>query len=996
MQGENPAKRSRFAFMTIVVLVGAVVTMLLATPASAFHSKNPSRNNQWDTSAPSPGDVYQGFDPMETSIPYVAWRGEELRLVKCFDPKYFEPRENGDPREGGLTDEELSILALEANETGEWQIMDWSGDAHVWPKFFDDNDQQTQVFWPRSGEQEGRGCFAIDITSHKPGIAIVKLKVDDEGDRYADGVGEGVKGEGDPVATHQFVVIWMAFQDARLRDLDAANPLGPVTINPGDRNNLGVVVQGRIPLNEEFSTELGLDDTLVFPEDYPALARSNLGHISWALQKANNGIEGDDNYNNPTCDDNPATGAPTGVAANNDDGSLDDPDPAACDTDRGDEEEGLDLAYVPEPRHSPGDFWDIHDSTGPYNTSVYGPNKPLIEDICPGPETETHNADCHVDQFADYLGQEPDTYVGGGGDDDCDNGDPNGAGGTAEGNDTVDNCDDGEWDAFSRVFHDVAGEKDGQDLVIGPYSPTRPDETLLSDSDLNAHDAPMPAALVVVSIAPNQGNGDIGGVGSLVADVDKHEVYNRGGENCDDDGTPVGDSPDNKHCVTGPFSGAYIPPSPTMENNPAQDVPDLDGTVYEPEDDDSDTASGIHGAIANNFNGYLPVYYPEHGDNRGLYHYWDLVDTLRVAIPTETKCVDPPRGGPRLTPEGPQEIALYTDEHGEARLHFDAGTGFFFDNFIVDETQGGCLPVGLIGTADITVNARYPFQPTTSAGAVSNTLRKNVESLFRKGIICVPKPREEDDKVLCVAFGRDIDGTPLIGERVCVTALGDAFIRDFDEDQDSTREGDSTVCASLDENESEKEDLGTDLFPTIDDSFATETFLIIGRGSVRVIADFRDERLEFGTTVTIPAAAGTTGASVGELLPVNQQLTPVLPPRPVAAPGGTGLIPTVGSSNNATVNTPVNQQVLKPAILKARASLAFVRIVKPLKLGGVRYVVLRVKSPSKTASIQIKLIGKRGKVLGTMLRKVKTNRTIRVPNLRLPKAAVTVRAKVIA
>ena len=953
MQGENPAKRSRFALMTIVLLVGAVVTMLLAAPASALHSKNPSRPGQIGPE----GDEYLGFDPMETSIPYVAWRGEEVRLVKCFDPEYFEPREHGQANEGGIPG-----VAIEADETGEWQIMDWSGDAHVWPKFFDDNDQQTRVFWPEEGDQSGRGCFAIDITSHKPGIAIVKLKVDDSGTNDG-GVGDDLQGEGDPVATHQFVVIWMAFQDVRLRDLDGDNPLGPVTINPGDRNQLGVVVQGRVPLNEEFETELGLGtDTLVFPEDYPALARTPLAHVSWPLQKANNGIEGDDNLQNPTCTSSP------------DEGSLLEPDRGACVEDRGED------YYIPEPRHSSGDFWDIHDSTGPYNVGhVYGADKPQIADICPGPAYAANgslledHADCHVDQL---VGLGP-------GDSDCEDApaNPELDGGP---NDTVDNCDRGAYDAFSRVFHDVAGEDNGNnDPVIGPYSPTRPDETVLSDSTLNAHDAPMPSALVVVSIAPNEGGDDIGGVGSLVADKEKEIEYNRlqaGDEVCDED-------PLKEHCVTGPFNAAYIPPSPTMENNPA--------TVEDDEQllsDDADTASGIHGAIANNFNGYLPVSYQ---GNRGLYHYWDLVDTLRVAIPTETDCVDPPRGGPRLTPSGPQEVALYTDEHGEARLHFDAGLGFFFDNFIVDETQGGCLPVGLIGTADITVNARYPFQPVTSAGAVSNTLRKNVESLFQKGIICVPKPREEQDKVLCVAFGRDIDGTPLVGERVCVTALGDAFIRDFDEDSDSSREGDSTVCASLDPNPSEKEDLGTDLFPTIDDTFATETFLIIGRGSVRVIADFRDERLEFGVTVTIPPAAGTTGASVGTPLPPGQQLTPVVP-RPIAGPGGVALVPTGGPQGNPTVNAPVNKQVLKPALLRAKASLMFVRIVKPLKLGGHRYVVVRVKSTQKNARVQIKLIGKRGKVLGTMLRKVKTNRTIRVPNLRLPKGAVTVRAKVIA
>jgi hypothetical protein len=987
MQGENPAKRFvRFRFVTIAVLVGAFVTMLLATPAGAFHSKNPSRLNQLEGQPD-----YQGFDPMETSIPYVAWRGEEIRLVKCFDPEYFEPREHGQANEGGILG-----LAIEADETGEWQIMDWSGDAHVWPKFFDDNDQQTRVFWPEEGEQEGRGCFAIDITSHKPGIAVVKLKVDDSGTNDG-GVGDDLQGEGDPVATHQFVVIWMAFQDVRLRDLDADNPLGPVTINPGDRNQLGVVVQGRIPLNEEFRTELDLPadirerGALVFPEDYPALARTSLAHVSWALQKANNGIEGDDNYRNPSCDDVPAgllEGLETGVGANNDSGTLADPDPAACDTDRTDPPlEPVTYPgahYIPEPRHAPGDFWDIHDSTGPYNTGVYGPNKPLIADVCPGVETETHLRDCHVDQFADdnFI----DTYVGNGGDDDCDplsTLPPRGARAGnlgPNGNDTVDNCDDGEFDDYSRVFHDVSEGND--DATIGPYSPTRPDETMLSDSLLNAHDAPMPAALVVVSIRPNQGNGDIGGVGSLVADKDKHEEYNRGGPNC----TPPTGSPDDPHCITGPFAGAYIPPSPIMENNPAElDSPN--------DDDDPDTASGIHGAIANNFNGYLPVKYPQgRSDNVGLYHYWDLVDTLRVALPTDTDCPDP-NNGVRQTPSGDQEIALYTDEHGEARLHFDAGLGFFFDEFIVDETQGACLPVGLLGTADITVNARYPFQPTTSAGAVSNVLQKRIESLFRKGIICVPKPGEEQDKVLCVAFGRDIDGSPLIGERVCVTALGDAFIRDFDEDDDSRREGDSTVCATLDANPSEREDLGTDLFPTIDDTFATETFLIIGRGSVRVIADFRDERLEFGVTVQIPPAGGTTGASVGEPLPTNQQLTPA--PRPVPGPGGTVVVPTT-SNNNSNVTSPANRPSLTTPVLRAKPSLLFVRIVKPLKLGGNRYVVVRVKSPLQSSRVQIKLIGKRGKVLGTVVRKIKTNRTIRIPNLRLPKAAVTVRAKVIS
>jgi hypothetical protein len=480
-------------------------------------------------------------------------------------------------------------------------------------------------------------------------------------------------------------------------------------------------------------------------------------------------------------------------------------------------------------------------------------------------------------------------------------------------NDTVDNCEPHERGAFSRVFHDVSGEA-GENSTIGPYSPTRPDETMLSDSLVNLHDAPMPAAVVFADIAPNTGGTDIGGVG-FFSTVDKHLVYNRGGTVCTT--APVGAPP--PHCLTGPFSGAYIPPSPTMESSPAVG-------------DDPDTASGIHGAIANDFQGYIPV---EFRGNRGLYHFWEFADVAREAVARPTRCPDP-RNGFRPTPSGPQRVALYTDEHGEAQFQFNAGLGFFFDNFIPEPTQGGCRPEGLIGTADITVDARYPFQPTTHAGVTSNRIQKRIESLFRKGIICVPKPGEEQDKVLCVAFGRDIDGTPLVGERVCVTALGDAFIRDFDEDSDSTREGDSTVCATLDPNPSEMEDLGTDLFPEIDDTFATETFLVIGRGSVRVIADFRDERLEFPTTVTIPPGGPTppapppvTPPPTPPVAPPPTPPTPQVTPPPPVTPQIVQTTPTVQTTQQTTTTRPTTTR--RPTVVKKKAKPKKVKAKKKVK-----------------------------------------------------------------
>src|ERR687895_2552232 len=128
MQGEVSMKRFRLGVAGVAVLVG-LLALALAGPASAFHSKNPSAPPGTDIS-----DNYRGFDPMETSIPYLAWRGEEVRLVKCFDPR----------------DVQLGELA-----TAEWQVMDWSGDDHVWPKFFDDVDQKTSGF-AGFGDQAGR------------------------------------------------------------------------------------------------------------------------------------------------------------------------------------------------------------------------------------------------------------------------------------------------------------------------------------------------------------------------------------------------------------------------------------------------------------------------------------------------------------------------------------------------------------------------------------------------------------------------------------------------------------------------------------------------------------------------------------------------------------------------------------------------------------------------------------------------------------------------
>ena len=128
---------------------------------------------------------------------------------------------------------------------------------------------------------------------------------------------------------------------------------------------------------------------------------------------------------------------------------------------------------------------------------------------------------------------------------------------------------------------------------------------------------------------------------------------------------------------------------------------------------------------------------------------------------------------------GPQSVAVYSDEHGEARTGFLPGTGFFFDNFGLINANNGCDLAGIseLGTAGITATARYPYEPVTAAPLVSTTVAKSVSSLFVKLIQCFPKgPSAFDHQVaVCVAHAQDITGHAITGERVCFVSGGEGL-----------------------------------------------------------------------------------------------------------------------------------------------------------------------------------------------------------------------------
>jgi hypothetical protein len=152
-------------------------------------------------------DFFEAGDPMTTNVPYVAWAGEEVRLVKCID----------DPEgdwEG--TDAEWAIV--------DSSVRQRSGDLRD-PVFFDDTDRRTGAF-AGGFEQAGRTCWAIDVDSVNPGMTRIKMAVDGN---------EGTPGS--PVLKHDFLVIWLNMSAPVLTELsDAAFPGYAVGDPLGDGN----------------------------------------------------------------------------------------------------------------------------------------------------------------------------------------------------------------------------------------------------------------------------------------------------------------------------------------------------------------------------------------------------------------------------------------------------------------------------------------------------------------------------------------------------------------------------------------------------------------------------------------------------------------------------------------------------------------------------------------------------------------------------------------
>jgi hypothetical protein len=299
----------------------------------------------------------------------------------------------------------------------------------------------------------------------------------------------------------------------------------------------------------------------------------------------------------------------------------------------------------------------------------------------------------------------------------------------------------------------------GETATVGPFDPQAANETLLSNGEINADDAPMPAMRVDVKLAKNEGGSDIGGVGSI-SGASKALLYSHNfNGNAEEEGN-----------LYSPYYGAYIPATDRPVNE----------------------ASGVTGSSpGGNFPGFLNT----HPDP---YTFWtSVLNTEPRGEGQPTGCLRrAPGRSTDATPEddyftpggGYMRQTFYTDERGEAYVTYTPGDGFYFERLgVTTDSNEGCDLSSLynqeIGHSSISAKVVYPYEPVDYPSlASSEPIVKTVKSLWLKETYEFPKgtnPGDENVRIL-VAKAQDIDGYPFVGEEVCFNATADSSVISFD------------------------------------------------------------------------------------------------------------------------------------------------------------------------------------------------------------------------
>jgi hypothetical protein len=333
---------------------------------------------------------------------------------------------------------------------------------------------------------------------------------------------------------------------------------------------------------------------------------------------------------------------------------------------------------------------------------------------------------------------------------------------------TTSNAEEPGNDPLTADYFRGAFDNDtsGATATVGPFDPEAADETLLSDNNLNAEDAPMPAMRIDVSIAKNEGAG-LGGVGQI-SGASKALIYSH---NFNGDAATSGN-------LYNPYYGEYIPATARPEPQ----------------------ASGIDGpSHGGDFPGFLNKEQP--------YVFWNSVHSAEERSAESTGCTQRLHGlygedegaTDYLTPGGPLTETFYTDERGEAYATYTPGDGFYLNHLpvlatageeetgkLIKNADGGCdlknLYKQVIGESSISATAIYPYQSVDFRQQTTETpLVKKVKSYWEKEFFTFPKgpgPNEQNVRIV-VAKAQDIDGRPIPYEIVCFHAQQEAGIYPF-------------------------------------------------------------------------------------------------------------------------------------------------------------------------------------------------------------------------
>ena len=216
-------------------------------------------------------------DPQNTNVPYVAWAGETVKVTKCLN---FQGLAESDVPGGMSLDGTLNISG--------WTGTDAAGPNT--PFFLQSNSQGLSVtgHWVRD-----RGlCFSGLITSEKPGLATLKLAVNDPlrkwfEDSKSNG-GHGVLFE------HDFLVIWLQSQAPVITEVPTpGDPAGDGTFKPVLQSDgsyafepglVKVEVKGTFPLGQNWAglghATVTLPDDWAWLQDHFAIDASPLGSQS--------------------------------------------------------------------------------------------------------------------------------------------------------------------------------------------------------------------------------------------------------------------------------------------------------------------------------------------------------------------------------------------------------------------------------------------------------------------------------------------------------------------------------------------------------------------------------------------------------------------------------------------------------------------------------------------------------------------------------------------